>query len=223
MIIPKAIVFDAYGTLFDISSIDRRLGEHFGEQAPQIAALWRRKQLEYTWLRTLMNRYRPFYTITADALRYACQSLGLMVDEAIVDDLMDHYRRLAVYPEAPEALHRLSRRFELAILSNADADLLERALTFNEIGIFFRRIFSVEVLGKYKPAPEVYQLPAAGLGLEPEALLFVSANPWDVAGAGAAGLQVAWIRRVPQVMESLGYSPDLVLENLTELAIRLEE
>lgn len=219
----KAIVFDAYGTLFDISSIDRRLAGYFGEQAPQVAALWRRKQLEYTWLHTLMNRYRPFSELTADALQYTCQTLGLPIDPVLIEELMDQYQRLTVFPDVPEALHRLSRRFSVNILSNADPDLLAQAVAFNEIGSWVQEIFSVEALGKFKPSPEVYQLPATHKGLESKAILFVSSNSWDVAGAGSAGLQVAWIQRVPQVMDPLGYTPGLVLRDLAELANALEE
>ena len=213
----KAVVFDAYGTLFDVASIDRRLSLHFGRKAQALAALWRRKQLEYTWLRTLMNRYHDFSRVTREALLYACDQAALPADERIIADLMDHYRKLELFPEAPEALRRLKPHFQLGILSNADPELLEDAVRHNGILHLFGGIFSADAAGKFKPHPAVYALAAEGLGISAEELLFISSNPWDVAGAKSAGLPVAWIRRHNQALEHLGYTPDMQVENLLEL------
>ncbi len=217
----KAVVFDAYGTLFDVVTINERLEHYFGAKAAEVGAVWRRKQLEYTWLRTLMNRYKDFEGLTRDALLYACEELMLTIDTKMMDDLMKHYQRLQTYPEVKDSLHRLHRFYELAILSNANELLLDRAVLHNEIGPYLKAIFSVDQLGKYKPVPEVYQLPSAGLGLEKSALLFVSSNTWDVAGAKSAGLQVVWVKRKTGVMEQLEVAPDLIIRNLDELAEHL--
>lgn len=217
----KAVVFDAYGTLFDIVTINERLEHFFGAKAAEIGPVWRRKQLEYTWLRTLMNRYKDFEGITRDALLYACEELMLTVDTKMMDDLMEHYQRLRTYTEVKDALYRLHHYYELAILSNANQLLLDRAAVHNEIGPYLKAVFSVDQIGKFKPVPEVYQLPSVGLGLEKNALLFVSSNTWDVAGAKSAGLRVAWVKRNAGVMEQLEVAPDLIVRNLEELAEQL--
>lgn len=217
----KAIIFDAYGTLLDVASIDQALAFHYGDQAATLATLWRRKQLEYTWLRTLMGQYRDFYDLTADALTFACRQLQLDLDQKILSDLMDHYDRLEVFPDVPAALHRLHHHFELAILSNANTDLLARAVTHNHVDQYFQAIFSVDRIRKFKPSPEVYRLPAVGLGLEINAQLFVSSNTWDVCGAKAFGLKAAWLKRGTGVLDQLGQEPDLVVNNLEELAKNL--
>jgi len=215
----KVIAFDAYGTLFDVASIDRRLTGHFGDHAVDVAALWRRKQLEYTWLRSLMQRYSDFEQLTEDALRYACRRLSLELDPAVRTDLMQHYQHLDTFPEVVGALEALSHHTSLVILSNANQQLLERAVDHNGIGPFLDDIFSVERLRKFKPSPEVYRLPLRERGLDPHELLFVSANAWDVAGAQAAGLPVAWVRRGHSQPEELDYQPDAEISGLTELAI----
>lgn len=218
----KAVVFDAYGTLFDVASIDEQLSDHFGDKAPEVAALWRRKQLEYTWLRTLMNRYRNFEGLTRDALVYACEKLMLTIETSTIDDLMDHYKRLSVYPEVARALQSMSKHFKLAILSNANLNLLEQAVEHNEIHSFLNSIFSADEIGEFKPTPAVYQLPADGLRINKKEILFVSSNTWDVAGAKAAGMRVAWLKRRNDVMEQLGNAPDIIVGDLRELAGQLE-
>ncbi len=212
------IAFDAYGTLFDVASIDRRLAHHFGGQAPALATLWRQKQLEYTWLRTLMQRYNDFEHLTEDALRYACRRLGQELLPAVLADLMHHYRQLDLYPEVAAALEALRRHSALVILSNANQELLERAVEHNRIGSLFDGIFSVEPLRKFKPSPDVYRLPLEERGLAPHELLFVSANAWDVAGAASAGLPAVWVRRTNGSLEELDCRPGLEVDDLAELA-----
>lgn len=214
----KVIAFDAYGTLFDVASIDRRLAHHFGDRAAPLAAIWRQKQLEYTWLRSLMQRYTGFEQLTVDALRYACRRLDLPLAPSVLTDLLRHYRRLDLYPEVAGALQSMCARYRLIILSNADRQLLERAVAHNGIGSMLDGILSVERLRTFKPSPQVYRLPLRELKLAPRELLFVSANAWDVAGAQAAGLPVAWVRRPGGQLDELDYWPDLEVNDLSELA-----
>ncbi|GJM34678.1 MAG: haloacid dehalogenase [Saprospiraceae bacterium] len=210
----KAIIFDAYGTLFNVNSIDERLHHYYETHATELAAIWRRKQLEYTWLRSLMGRYKDFYALTTDALQFAATQLQLEISEAITADLMARYYELKIYPEVKKSLQQLQQKYRLAILSNANPELLERAVKFNDIGSSIERIFSVHTIREYKPFPGVYDLPASGLQLKKQDLLFVSSNTWDVAGAKAAGLQVAWIQRKGGVMDILDQQPDFVFADL---------
>ena len=214
----KTILFDAYGTLFDISSIDAALEERYGELAREAALLWRRKQLEYTWLRSLMGRYVDFYDLTADALAYTLEACGLESSPADRKALMQEYYRLRAFPEVQAALRRMKGKFHLAILSNANPSLLEHAVTFNGLDELLSDFISADELHLYKPAPAVYRLPEKKLGLAPWNLLFVSSNTWDVAGAAACGLQVAWAKRTPAIPEKLGIRPDTVVKDLLELA-----
>ncbi len=219
----KAIVFDAYGTLFNIGAIDERLQYHYGEKAMEIASVWRQKQLQYTWLRTLMERYRDFYALTADALRFACEQAGLPFKKSISNNLIKNYNQLRVYPEVGSALARLKKNYRLAILSNANPELLEGAVAFNHIGSYLEAVFSVDDLKVFKPSPGVYQIPVKGLKTPKEQILFVSSNTWDVAGAASYGLKVAWVKRRNQPIEQLGFGPDLTAGNLEELADQFQK
>lgn len=217
----KAIVFDAYGTLFNIASIDHLLDKHFGGKAGTVAAVWRRKQLEYTWLRTMMNRYKNFYDLTRDALDYACAQAGVKCSIEVAEELMDHYYELSIYSEVAEALKQLKEKHKLAILSNANPELLEKAVVHNQIQDCFDAIFSVDPLRQFKPIPSVYQLPVSYWELAKEEVLFVSSNTWDVAGAKSFGLSVAWIMRKNNLEENLGFSADLKVKDLHDLAHQL--
>lgn len=218
----KTILFDAYGTLFDLASIDSALSELYGEKAQEIARIWRQKQLEYSWLRTLMGRYVDFYELTGDALAYALEAVGLESSPDGRKALMQEYYRLKAFPEVAGALSRMKGKFHLAILSNANPSLLERAVSFNGLDDLLDDFISADELHLYKPSPAIYQLPEKKLGLAPWNLLFVSANTWDVAGAAACGLQVAWAMREPAVPEKLGLKPDTIVKGLDELATLLE-
>lgn len=215
----KAIVFDAYGTLFDIASIDKRLDFHFGELAKLIAPVWRQKQLEYTWLCSLMDRYKDFYALTGDALQFACKQFEVEVSEKTVKDLMDHYYKLNIYPDVAPVLARLQKQYRLAILSNANPQLLEKAVEHNQISDRFSNIFSVDSIKKYKPIPAVYQLPVNGFGLAKEEIVFLSSNTWDVAGAKSFGLKVVWVQRKAGTMEELGWQPDWIVKDLEALFV----
>ena len=214
----KGIAFDAYGTLFNIASIDFLLEQLFDDRARQVAAYWRRKQLEYTWLRTMMGRYKDFYELTRDALYYALEATNTSATEGQVQELMQQYYHLDAYSEVKGALARLKGRYRLAILSNANPSLLERAAAYNGLDELLDEIISADQIRQYKPAPGVYQLAEKGLKLPAENLLFVSSNTWDVSGAAAYGLQTAWVQRGYSTMEHLEVAPAVTASNLEELA-----
>ncbi len=213
----KIIVFDAYGTLFDVNSIESRLEVHFGNRAAEIGPLWRRKQLEYTWLRTLMRRYEPFNRVTAEALEFCCNHSQLDLDSVIMEDLMAHYDLVSAYPEVKASMHKLSKEYQLGILSNATHEMLTAAIDFNQIGGYLSKVVSVDSIERYKPHPGVYSLVTSEFKVDPQEVVFVSANTWDVAGARAFGLQVAWLKRGASTLETMKLNPDWQLENLTDL------
>lgn len=215
-------VFDAYGTLFDVSAAARRAA-----QEPQFAALqslwprlsedWRRKQLEYTWLRSLMGAHADFAAVTADALDWAIAAQGLS-DPALRARLLALYDRLDTFPEVPGVLAALkSRGHTLAILSNGTPDMLSRAADSAGIIGMFQALISVEDVQTYKPAPTVYALVQARLGVAPEDVLFVSSNGWDIAGAGQFGFATAWINRTGAPIDRLPHQPDRILPDLSGL------
>jgi len=213
----NALVFDAYGTLFDVKSINIKLKHHFGARGDKIGEIWRQKQLEYTWLRSLMDRYQSFSAVTQDALRYACKALSIEIGDEVLRDLMRHYDALTVFDEAPEALGKLQQSHRLCILSNANLRMLNNASENNNIAQYFEAILSVDQLQQYKPRPDVYRLAEKSLNLDKEKIAFISTNTWDVAGAKSYGLKVVWLRRSEATMEELGFHPDLEIGNLMEL------
>ena len=213
----KAIVFDAYGTLFNISSLDDRLDHYYGKKSKDIARLWRHKQLEYTWLRSLMGRYEPFSKVTGDALQHACRRYAVEFTRDILDDMMLRYQVVAAYPEVQEALDQLRRKHRLAVLSNADYKMLKSAVDHNSLDHIFDRIISVDVISQFKPMPSVYQLAISGLEIDKEYIAFVSTNTWDVAGAKSFGFKTIWLNRNNSLIENLDLEPDWTIESLQEL------
>ena len=214
----KAIVFDAYGTLFNIQSIDQLLNTFFGNKAMEIATTWRQKQLEYTWLLSLMNRYEDFQKVTEKALQYACNRAQQKLESEVKSTLLNGYLQLTIFPEVKAACEKLSQQCDLAVLSNANYELLKAGLTFNKVDHLFKAILSVDSIKIYKPSPSVYQIATNQLNLLPKNILFISSNTWDVSGAKSFGMNVAWIKRAPNaVIEELGWTPDLVLNDLSEL------
>jgi len=213
----EAIVFDAFGTLLNINSLDERLHHYYGEKASNISEIWRRKQLEYTWLRTLMQRYEPFSMVTAEALEFACNSLSYPLKDEILKDLMQRYFELSAYAEVSGVLKNLSKKYKLAILSNADFPMLNGAVKYNKLGSFLTEIISADQIKQFKPVPEVYGLAIKTLKLKKEQVAFVSANAWDVAGAKSFGLQTSWLNRKKGSMEKLGFVPDDEIKNLSAL------
>jgi len=216
----QAVVFDAYGTLFDVHSVVQRCDGLFPGSGARLSQLWRAKQLEYTWLRSLMGRYEDFGSITRAALRHACGSLTLELSEAGIQSLMDEYLRLAPYPEVDGALRRLQDR-KLAILSNGSPAMLEPLLRNAGLTSYFHAVLSVDERRIYKPHPSVYQLAPERLGVPAASIAFVSSNFWDVAGASSFGFHTFWINRSGGQPDTLGFGPAAVLRRLDELPAAL--
>jgi 2-haloacid dehalogenase len=211
----RGYVFDAYGTLFDVHSVIEA-GRALTADPAALSMLWRQKQLEYTWLRTLMGRYEDFWAVTDAALRYAVQRLGLSASETQLRALMEAYHGLACFPDVPGALASLPA-VPRAILSNGSPAMLAAAVRSSGLAPLVEHVISVDRVRQYKPAPAVYALGPEIVGVAAEELLFVSSNAWDVAGAKAFGYQVAWCNRLGAPAERLGLTPDYVVTTLAEL------
>lgn len=213
----RAAVFDAYGTLFDLASATASARDAVGDRLPALAELWRTKQLQYTWLRSLAGQHADFWRVTADALDYALDALGL-ADAELRERLMEAYERLGPYPDARPALERLrAAGIRLAILSNGAPRMLEAAARNARLSDLLEAIVSVEEVGTYKPSQAVYRRAVERLGLWPGEVLFVSANGWDAYGAAVAGLRVAWCNRAAQPPERLPAAPEAEIRTLGEL------
>jgi len=210
----RGYVFDAYGTLFDVHSIVDA-GAAITSEPAALSLLWRQKQLEYTWLRSLMGRYEDFWAITEAALRYAVRRLDLAAGEAQIQALMNAYLRLACFPDVRDALARLAA--PRAILSNGAPKMLEAAVRSSGLAPLLDHVISVDRVRIYKPAAAVYALGPQTLGIPADELLFVSSNAWDVAGAKAFGYRVAWCNRLGAPPEELGLAADYVIPSLREL------
>lgn len=236
----KAIVFDAYGTLYDVQSVAGVTDAAFPGQGDTITQLWRLKQLEYTWLRAIMGRYEDFRAVTRDSLAYTLGTLGLQADKALFDRIVEAYNTLVPYPEAQQALGELAQ-YRLAILSNGSPVMLDALVRNSGLDRYLEAVISVDARKAYKPDPRAYELIQERLGVEPDEVVFVSSNGFDVAGAKSFGFKVARIERVtpaalrqeltggapigPATMfralrtqtEALGFAPDAVVKSLLEL------
>ena len=236
----KAVVFDAYGTLYDIQSVAAVTEEAFPGYGDIITQIWRIKQLEYTWLRSLMKRYEDFSAITRDSLAYTLRVLGLEHDNGVFERIMDKYLHLDLYPDAMSALTAMPNR-KLAILSNGSSAMLDALVRNSGLNRVLDATISVDTRKMFKPAPDAYSLIEAVLGVAAAEVLFISSNPWDICGAKAFGLNVAWIERVmPEAialacvnselvspltmfkairtqMDELGLEPDYRIHALSEL------
>jgi 2-haloacid dehalogenase len=233
----RALVFDAYGTLYDVQSVRSLLIDRCGAKGEIITQLWRLKQLEYTWLRTLMHCYEDFWSVTRAALEFALTSVGIAPTSLLCDELMDGYLHLDLYAEASQALESL-RDYKLAILSNGSPRMLEALVDSAGIAGRFAAVVSCDQVQCYKPEPACYALVEPALQISKQEILFISSNGFDVAGAKRYGFQVAWIERMGDVPppqdsqvgpaafywlmrgrgEQLGYQPDFRLRRLTDLA-----
>ncbi len=213
----KALVFDAYGTLFDVRSVLSRCEEVFPGHGSDLTGLWRTKQLEYTWLRSLMGRYEDFWQVTQDGLVFACRSLGLAPSQAQIDHLVQAYLTLSPFPEIAAALEALST-VPRSILSNGSPKMLQSAVRSAGLEGQFEHILSVDEVRIYKPSPVVYQLAERHLGIRREEIGFVSSNCWDVAGGKAFGFQAFWLNRQNAPLEALGFQPDGIIHSAMELA-----
>jgi 2-haloacid dehalogenase len=213
---PAALVFDAYGTLFDVHSVVALCDELWPGKGTQLSQLWRTKQLEHTWLRSLMGRYEDFAHVTEAALRYACAALALPYDDAKRSRLMRAYLHLTTFPEVKDALARL-RGIELAILSNGAPAMLQDLVTHSGLSAAIPHVLSVDEVGIYKPSPRVYQLAVDRLGVPAKAIGFVSSNGWDAAGAKAFGFRTFWVNRAGAPVDPLGVAPDHLIGSLADL------
>ncbi len=206
----KAVVFDAYGTLYDIQSVAAVTEDAFPGYGDIITQIWRVKQLEYSWMRSLMRRYEDFSVITKESLAYSIRVLGLKHDAATFDRIMDKYLHLDLYPDALAALAGLKGR-KLAILSNGSSDMLNALVKNSGLDRVLDATISIDQKRIFKPAPEAYTLIEEKLAVRPGEVLFVSSNPWDACGAKSFGLNVAWIERVtPEAMALACVKSDVV-------------
>lgn len=213
----EGVAFDAYGTLYDVYSVERKCEEKYPGDGAAISRMWRQKQLEYSWLRTLMGRYESFWHVTQDALRYTLADAGLAVDEGAIEDIMQTYLKLDMYPEVFEALDALGPRKKV-ILTNGNPEMIEPLVERTGLAAHLDGCLSADEVGLFKTRPEVYQLAVERMGLEKEKVLFVSSNGWDVAGAKSFGFTVGWVNRAGKTAEELGVRADYVVSNLLELA-----
>ncbi len=212
-----ACVFDAYGTLFDVHSAAAREAPRLGDKASALSALWRQKQLEYTWLRSLMHAHADFWQVTGDALDYAMDSLGIE-DSDLRESLMRLYLSLTAYPDVTPTLERLrAAGLKTAILSNGEPKMLQAAVESADIARLLDAALSIEDVGVYKPDPRVYQLACDRLEVTAERVCFVSTNAWDASGAAYFGFKVAWMNRFGQKPERLDGKPNAIITGLDEL------
>lgn len=217
----SALVFDAYGTLFDVHSVLARCEAFWPGKGAQLSQLWRAKQLEYTWQRSLMQRYAPFSQVTGEALCYACESLKLKIGEKEMQALMNEYLNLAPYPEVPAALQRLKGR-KLAILTNGSPDMILPLVKNRGMESAFDAVLSVDELKVYKPAPQVYRLAVERLGIAAGEIGFVSSNCWDALGAKSYGFAVHWINRTGAPVDRMGMDLDFVISSLKDLDEKIQ-
>lgn len=213
----KACVFDAYGTLFDFAAAARRCRDELGDSAERLTALWRDKQMQYTWLRAAQNRHADFWQVTGDALDFALETLEIE-KPGLRSRLMELYLTLDTFPEVPDALGQLKRvGLQTAILSNGSPKMLDSAIKGARLEGLLDAVLSVEAVGVYKPHPRVYQLAVDRLGLPARAIAFQSSNAWDAYAASAFGMQVVWCNRYGQRPERLPGVPDREINSLAQL------
>ena len=214
----RAIAFDLYGTLFDVHSVIDQCEQRYPGRGREISTIWRQKQLEYTWLRSLMNRYVTFEQATEDALRYACRYLKLDLKDEARATLCDAYLKLRPFPEVPDALSRLRERgLELAILSNGSPHSIGAVVRHAGLRDRFDHLLSVDPVRIYKPHDRAYELAEAAFGLSRAAILFISSNAWDATGARYFGFPTAWVNRSGNTFEEMGQRPDWELTGLDDL------
>ncbi|MDW3207257.1 MAG: haloacid dehalogenase type II [Alphaproteobacteria bacterium] len=215
----EVCVFDAYGTLFDVHAAAAELKGEIGPEADRLSAIWRQKQLEYTWLRSLVPSYKSFWEVTQDGLDFAMDECGLSGEKELRRKLLDLYFKLAAYPEVPSMLKRLKKAgLKTAILSNGSMDMLDGAVDSAGIRADLDAVLSVEDVGIFKPDPRIYQLVLTRFGLQDRSsVAFMSSNGWDAFSAAHFGFQVAWINRFDRPLERLPGEPAAVLPDLTTL------
>ena len=212
----KAIIFDAYGTLFDVNSAAEKCKEKLGDKWEGFANYWRTTQLEYTWLRSLMRRHKDFWQITEDSLDKSMNFYK--IDNSLRSELLNLYKVLSPFTEVRDTLKKLKQsNYKLAILSNGTPDLLNELVVSNQLNDIFDDIFSVEEVGIFKPDSKVYDLPINKYNIEKNEVLFLSANTWDVSGAGNYGYNTVWVNRNNNIFDKLDFKPNKQISNLSEL------
>ena len=212
----KVIIFDAYGTLFDVNSAAEKCKEKIGDKWESFANYWRTTQLEYTWLRSLMKRHKDFWQVTEDSLDKSMKVFN--IDNNLKKELLSLYKILSPYPEVKKVLLDLKEKnFKLAILSNGTPDLLEELVKKNNLNNLFNDLFSIEEVKVYKPDSKVYDLPIKKYNVKPNEIVFLSANTWDVSGGGNYGYNSIWVNRNKSHFDNLDYFPKNEIGNLTQL------
>ena len=212
----KAIIFDAYGTLFDVNSAAEKCKDKIGDKWEPFANFWRTTQLEYTWLRSLMKRHKDFWQITEESLDKSMMAFN--IDPKMKNELLNLYKVLSPFQEVPETLKSLKEKnFKLAILSNGTPSLLNDLVKSNNLNNLFDDLFSIEEVKIYKPHPKVYDLPIEKYKIKKNEVVFLSANTWDVSGAGNYGYQSIWVNRNNNIFDNLDFKPDNQVKNLGEL------
>ena len=212
----KAIVFDAYGTLFDVNSAAEKSKNKIGNKWENFANFWRTTQLEYTWLRSLMKKHKNFWQITEDSLDKSMETFH--IDKSLRNDLLTFYKELSPYPEVKNVLENLKKKsFKLAILSNGTPELLNHLVKSSDLENLFDDIFSIEEVKIYKPHPKVYDIPVNKYKVSKGEITFLSANTWDVSGAGNYGYNSIWVNRNNSVFDKLDYKPKNEVKNLKQL------
>ena len=212
----KAIIFDAYGTLFDVNSAAEKCKDKIGDKWDIFSNYWRTTQLEYTWLRTLMNKHKDFWRVTEDSLD---KSMAVFdINPLMRSELLDLYKVLSTFPEVKEVLNKLKEKnYKLAILSNGTPALLNELVKSNNLNNLFDDLFSIEQVGIYKPSSKVYDIPIKKYDIKKNEVAFLSANTWDVSGGGNYGYQSIWINRNDNIFDKLDYKPKYELDNLNKL------
>jgi len=212
----KAIIFDAYGTLFDVNSAAEKCKDKIGDKWEGFANYWRTTQLEYTWLRSLMDRHKDFWQVTEDSLDKSMKAFK--IDNSMRSKLLDLYKILSTFPEVKEVLNNLKEKnYKLAILSNGTPSLLNELVKSNNLDSIFDDIFSIEEVGIYKPSSKVYDIPINKFKIQKDEVVFLSANTWDVSGGGNYGYNSVWVNRNNNIFDSLDYIPQNQVKNLGEL------
>ncbi len=212
----KAIIFDAYGTLFDVNSAAEKCKSKIGDKWENFANYWRKTQLEYTWLRSLMDRHKDFWQITEDSLAKSMKAFN--INSEMKNELLDLYKVLSPYPEVKETLKKLKeKKYKLAILSNGTPSLLNELVKSNSLNNLFDDIFSIEEVKIYKPSSMVYDMPIKKYNIKKEEAAFLSANTWDVSGGGNYGFSSIWVNRNKNIFDYLDYKPKKEISELNQL------
>ena len=212
----KAIIFDAYGTLFDVNSAAEKCKDKIGDKWEGFANYWRTTQLEYTWLRSLMKRHKDFWQVTEDSLDKSMKAYE--IDSSMRNELLDLYKVLSTFSEVPEVLKSLKEKdFKLAILSNGTSTLLNELVKSNNLENIFDAIFSIEEVGVYKPDSKDYDIPINKYQIQKSEVTFLSANTWDVSGGGNYGYNSIWVNRNNNTFDNLDYAPKHQIKDLSKL------